>query len=142
MCKFVPKPVQREVCEEVKMRGFTEKCDDVPVDRPTVDCGMEMMPLALKEICIKIDFRLPRQECKLEKKENCRFVPRKKMVQKCDPVVREECKMVMKTECSNICKEECEEQDKKVCMTIPHQECEEKPVENCQDVPRTKCRKV
>ena len=71
-----------------------------------------------------------------------RFVPRDKMTQKCDPVIREECGMTMRTDCTNLCKEDCQDKDKKVCMTVPHQECEEKAVENCQDVPNSKCRKV
>ena len=64
------------------------------------------------------------------------------MTQKCDPVIREECGMTMRTDCTNLCKEDCQDKDKKVCMTVPHQECEEKAVENCQDVPNSKCRKV
>ena len=56
------------------MKAFTEKCNEVPVTVPKVDCQGMMMPLALKEICVKIDFRLPRQECQLEKREDCRYV--------------------------------------------------------------------
>jgi hypothetical protein len=170
VCKFVPRPVEREVCKDVKMRAFTEQCKEVPVQRPEVDCGTQMMPLSLKEICVKIDFQLPRQECKLEKREDCRYylvflerkisvqitrspdsacsffisryVPREKTVQRCDPVVREECSMKMRTDCNDVCAEDCQVQDKKICMTIPHQECQEKPVQSCQDIPQTKCRKV
>ena len=64
------------------------------------------------------------------------------MTQKCDPIVREECSMKMRTECDNVCKEQCEDKDKRVCMTVPNQECSEKPVENCIDVPKSECRKV
>ena len=64
------------------------------------------------------------------------------MTQKCDPIVREECSMKMRTECDNICREQCEDKDKRVCMTVPNQECKEKPVENCIDVPKSNCRKV
>lgn len=71
-CDFVPRPVQREVCKEVKMKAFTERCMEIPVPKPTVDCGTQMMPLSLKDICVKIDFRLPRQECRLESREDCR----------------------------------------------------------------------
>ena len=54
------------------MRAFTEKCEEEPVQRPYVDCGTQMMPLSLKDICVKIDFQLPRQDCKLEKRQECR----------------------------------------------------------------------
>ena len=64
------------------------------------------------------------------------------MTQKCDPIVREECSMKMRTDCDNVCKEQCEDKDKRVCMTVPNQECSEKPVENCIDVPKSECRKV
>jgi hypothetical protein len=43
------------------------------------------------------------------------------MSQRCEPSIRENCTMVMKTECNEVCREECEDKDKKVCMTIPHQ---------------------
>ena len=71
-CEFVPRQIEREVCQDVKMKAFTEECRDFPVIKPEVDCGTQMMPLSLKDICVKIDFRLPRQECKLEKREDCR----------------------------------------------------------------------
>ena len=64
--------IEREVCKDVKMRAFTEKCEEEPVLRPYVDCGTQMMPLSLKDICVKIDFQLPRQDCKLEKRKECR----------------------------------------------------------------------
>ena len=54
------------------MKAFTEKCSEIPVPKQSVDCGEQMMPLQLKEICVKIDFTLPRQECKLESREDCR----------------------------------------------------------------------
>ena len=66
------RPIEREVCKDVKMRAFTEKCEEEPVQRPYVDCGTQMMPLSLKDICVKIDFQLPRQDCKLEKRQECR----------------------------------------------------------------------
>ena len=72
ICKSVAKPVEREVCRDVKMKGFTEKCSEVPVEVPSVDCGSQMMPLSLKNICVKIDFKLPRQECETETREDCR----------------------------------------------------------------------
>ena len=71
-CEFFPVPTEREVCKTVKMKAFTEKCEEIPVGVPAVSCGEQMMPLSLKDICVKIDFRLPRQECKLEKREDCR----------------------------------------------------------------------
>ena len=66
------RPIEREVCKDVKMRAFTEKCEEEPVQRPYVDCGTQMMPLSLKDICVKIDFQLPRSDCKLEKRQECR----------------------------------------------------------------------
>ena len=72
VCRFVPKQIQREECKDVKMKAFEEKCSEVPVPRPYVDCGSQMMPLSLKEICVKIDFRLPRQECEKKTREDCR----------------------------------------------------------------------
>ena len=72
ICKSVAKPVEREVCTDVKMKGFTEKCSEVPVGVPSVDCGSQMMPLSLKNICVKIDFKLPRQECETETRQDCR----------------------------------------------------------------------
>ena len=71
-CEFFPVPTEREECREVKMKAFTEKCSEVPVPFPGVDCGVQMMPLSLKDICVKIDFQLPRQECKRETRQDCR----------------------------------------------------------------------
>ena len=76
ICKSVAKPVEREVCRDVKMKGFTEKCSEVPVGVPSVDCGSQMMPLSLKNICVKIDFKLPRQECETETRQDCRYNPK------------------------------------------------------------------
>lgn len=73
VCEFIPKPIVRESCQDVKMKAFTEKCNEVPVSVPAVDCQGQMMPLALKEICITIDFRLPRQECEKKTREDCRY---------------------------------------------------------------------
>ena len=71
-----------------------------------------------------------------------RWVPEEVTVQKCEPVVRENCTMTMRTECEQVCKETCQVQDKKVCMTIPQQECKETSVQQCRDVPKTECKKV
>ena len=72
----------------------------------------------------------------------CRFVPTVVTTQKCEPYVRENCSMTMKTVCNEVCKEECEVKDKKVCMTIPHQECRETTQQICKDIPRSECKKV
>ena len=71
-----------------------------------------------------------------------RFVPTVVTTQKCEPFVRENCSMIMKTVCNEVCKEECEVKDKKVCMTIPHQECRETSQQLCKDIPRSECKKV
>ena len=72
----------------------------------------------------------------------CRFVPTVVTTQKCEPYVRENCSMTMKTVCNEVCKEDCEVKDKKVCMTIPHQECRETTKQICKDIPRSECKKV
>ena len=71
-----------------------------------------------------------------------RYVPTVVTTQKCEPFVRENCSMVMKTVCNEVCREECEVKDKKVCMTIPHQECRETSQQVCKDIPRSECKKV
>ena len=71
-----------------------------------------------------------------------RYVPTVVTTQKCEPYVRENCSMIMKTVCNEVCKEECEVKDKKVCMTIPHQECRETSQQVCKDIPRSECKKV
>ena len=43
----------------------------------------------------------------------CRFVPREKMVQKCDEKIREECKTVTKEECDSVCVEDCTDQGRR-----------------------------
>ena len=51
---------------------------------------------------------------------DCRFVPREKMVQKCDEKIREECKTVTKEECDSVCVEDCTDQGRRQTQ-IPSQ---------------------
>ena len=80
--------------------------------------------------------------CFIESPFSSRWVPEEVTVQKCEPVVRENCTMTMRTECEQACKETCQVQDKKVCMSIPQQECKETSVQQCRDIPKTECKKV
>ena len=40
---------------------------------PRIECDVVMKQIELKEICVKIDFQLPREECKRKTREDCRW---------------------------------------------------------------------
>ena len=50
---------------------------------------------------------------------DCRFVPREKMVQKCDEKIREECKTVTKEECDSVCVEDCTDKGRRKTQIPP-----------------------
>ena len=132
-CTVVPEPrrqlpprctsrvveTEREQCKDVTMEAFREVCEPVPRMVPTVECETRMKEIELKEICIDIDIQLPREECKQEEREECRFEPREVIVQRCEPTVRplppliglptistqvrEECTPKAKTSCTDKC---------------------------------------
>ena len=66
ICTYTPRPETREVCQDVTMRAFAEECRQVPKLIPKVECDRDMKPIPLKEICVKVDLQLPREECKWE----------------------------------------------------------------------------
>ena len=72
-CEYTERPEVREVCQTVQMRAFAEECKQVPKLIPKVDCTREMKPIPLEEICVKVDIQLPREECKWEKRTDCRY---------------------------------------------------------------------
>ena len=73
-CEYTERPEVREVCQTVQMRAFAEECKQVPKLIPKVDCTREMKPIPLEEICVKVDIQLPREECKWEKRTDCRYI--------------------------------------------------------------------
>ena len=57
-------------------------CQEVPVPRPSVECQTKMKEIQLKEICLDIEVQLPREECDIEEKEECKYEPREIVVQR------------------------------------------------------------
>ena len=74
ICTYTPRPETREVCQDVTMRAFAEECRQVPKLIPKVECDRDMKPIPLKEICVKVDLQLPREECKWETRKECKLV--------------------------------------------------------------------
>jgi hypothetical protein len=74
ICTYTPRPETREVCQDVTMRAFAEECRQVPRLIERVECDRDMKPIPLKEICVKVDLQLPREECKWETKKDCKLV--------------------------------------------------------------------
>ena len=72
ICTYTPRPETREVCQDVTMRAFAEECRQVPKLIPKVECDRDMKPIPLKEICVKVDLQLPREECKWETRKECK----------------------------------------------------------------------
>ena len=95
------------MCTSVEMMRFTEVCDEVPRMVQEVECETRMKEIELKEICVDIELQLPREECGTEEREECRYEPRREIVQRCDPTVREACTTRRET----VCTEKCESCD-------------------------------
>ena len=49
---------------------------------PSVECQTKMKEIQLKEICLDIEVQLPREECHMEEKEECKYEPREIVVQR------------------------------------------------------------
>ena len=94
----------REVCQDVTVTVDTAVCQEVPVSRPSVECQTKMKEIQLKEICLDIEVQLPREECDVVEKKECKYSPREILVQRCDPTVAEVCEMKTETVCQEKCK--------------------------------------
>ena len=99
---FQIKEVPREVSKGVEM--FREVCDQKPRMVPKVECETRMQEIELKEICLDIDFQLPREECRKEEREECKFEPKEVIVQKCEATVKEVCQAGTENVCEDKCK--------------------------------------
>ena len=95
--------VPREACQGVEIDVFRKVCNEVQKTVPRVSCSTRMREIELKEICVDIDIQLAREECKKEEREECKFVPRQVVVQKCDPTVREVCQTGVERVCRSVC---------------------------------------
>jgi len=138
-CSNQIREVPREVCQDIAVTRFKEECEDVTKMIPTIACETKMKPIELKEICVDIEIQLPREECRSQEKEVCRYEPRQEIIQRCEPTVKEVCHSTQETVCQQQCVSNCEEKERKMCMTIPHQECKEVLTPVCQQVSRRQC---
>ena len=94
----------RSVCQDISVPMAKEVCKEVVKDIPSVSCDTKMKQIELKEICVDIEVSLPREECRSQEKEMCRYEPRQEIVQKCDPTVKEVCHSKMETVCLEKCR--------------------------------------
>ena len=100
------KKTPREVCKDEETVLLKKVCDNVPRMVPKVECQTKMKEIELTEIFVNIDIQLPREECKKEEKEECKYQPRDVIVQRCEPTVKEVCQTLIE----NVCVDKCEQQ--------------------------------
>jgi len=103
-CSNQIREVPREVCQDIAVTRFKEECEDVTKMIPTIACETKMKPIELKEICVDIEIQLPREECRSQEKEVCRYEPRQEIIQRCEPTVKEVCHSTQETVCQQQCK--------------------------------------
>ena len=96
--------VPREVCKNQMVKKSRDVCEDVTKTVPSVTCETRMRQVELKEICVDIELQLPREECRSQEKEVCRWQPRQEVIQRCDPTVKEICHTTQETVCQPQCK--------------------------------------
>ena len=68
------------MCKGVEMVMFREVCEQEPRMVPKVECQTKMKEIELKESCLDIDIQLPREECRKEEREECKFEPKEVIV--------------------------------------------------------------
>ena len=95
------------MCSDIKVMESREVCDKKMRSVPSISCETRMKEIELKEICVDIELQLPREECGTEEREECRYEPRREIVQRCEPTVREACHTRRET----VCTEKCESCD-------------------------------